>query len=163
MTNFFNKIVSDNIMKPMYEYSKTSNKKYLDDVVPTVIMAPKISLDMNNSFQEIVSFLYSFNENIQYKPPLLIITNINEVNIEAYSDIWMLSGCKPIKKYIDPEIQKMEQENGKAPTMDTISTEFYGLVKEVKADAFKTTFFEPSGMFAYDDNGNIVDVKNEEE
>lgn len=153
MTNFFNKIVASNILRPINKYGETKDKKYLDQIVPTVIMAPKISIDLNTSFADIVQYMYSFNENLIAKPPLLIITNISETNYETYSDIWQLAKCKPIKKYIDPEVQEHDQKEGKAPTMDNIE-EFFGIVKEVKADAYKTTFIEPIGMFALDEDGN---------
>ena len=32
---------------------------------------------------------------------------------------------KPIKKYIDPEVQEHDQKEGKAPTMDNIEEFFY--------------------------------------
>lgn len=147
MHGFFNKIVYENVLKPYQNYAKTGNVKELKNVVPTVIMAPKISLDMNTSFNEIVQFMYQFNNDMANKPPLLIISNISNVDYEMYSDIWNLCGCKPIKKYIDPEIQKSEQELGKAPTMDTI-TNFYGSADQVKADAYKTAFINPMNMFA---------------
>lgn len=147
MHGFFNKIIYDNIMDPYQKYINTGNKNELKKVVPTVIMAPKISLDLNTSFDNIVQFMYQFNQNMDAKPPLLIISNISKVDFEMYSDIWNLCGCRPIKKYIDPEIQKVEQENGNAPTMDNI-TSFYGSADRVKADAFKTSFINPDNMFA---------------
>ena len=159
MHNFFNKIVMDNIMTPMRKFLQASTqearKEAWKKVVPTVIMAPKISIDMNASFTEIIEYMYKFNENMDVKPPLLVITNIGEVNADHYSDIWRLCGCKPIKKYIDPKIQEQEVKDGKAPTMDTV-TSFYGLADEIKADAYKSTFINPDGMFAKDENGEYV-------
>ena len=127
---------------------KTGNNRELKNVKPTVILAPKISLDLNTSFDQIVQFMYKFNQDMSTKPPLLIITNIASVDFEMYSDIWNLCGCKPIKKYIDPQIQEKEQESGDAPTMDNI-TEFCGFADEVKADAYKTAFINPRNMFEY--------------
>lgn len=159
MHNFFNKIVMDNIMTPMRKFLQASTqearKEAWKHVVPTVIMAPKISIDMNTSFTEIIEYMYKFNENMDVKPPLLVITNIGEVNADHYSDIWRLCNCKPIKKYIDPKIQEQEIKDGKAPTMDTI-TSFCGFVDEIKSDAYKSTFINPDGMFAKDDNGEYV-------
>lgn len=165
MHNFFNKIIMENIMLPMRKFmgaaTQEARKEAWKEVVPTVIMAPKISIDMNASFTEIIEYMYKFNEQMEIKPPLLVITNIGEVNADHYSDIWRLCNCKPIKKYIDPEIQKQEIADGKAPTMETI-TEFAGFADEVKADAYKTTFINPVGMFAIDDNGEyILDENNE--
>src|SRR5699024_987933 len=64
-----------------------------------------------------------------------------------------LCGCKYIKKYIDPEIQKKDQESGMAPTLDTIH-EFAGSAELVSADMSKTKFINPKDMIngsgAYD-------------
>lgn len=159
MHNFFNKIIMDNIMTPMRKFLQASTqearKEAWKHVVPTVIMAPKISIDMNTSFTEIIEYMYKFNENMDVKPPLLVITNIGEVNADHYSDIWRLCNCKPIKKYIDPKIQEQEVKDGKAPTMDTI-TSFCGFADEIKSDAYKSTFINPDGMFAKNDNGEYV-------
>lgn len=165
MHNFFNTIIYKNIMEPYGKYMKTGNNRELKNVKPTVILAPKISLDLNTSFDQIVQFMYKFNQDMSTKPPLLIITNIASVDFEMYSDIWNLCGCKPIKKYIDPQIQEKEQESGDAPTMDNI-TEFCGFVDEVKADAYKTAFINPRNMFEYytEDEGEHFagDVKLDE-
>lgn len=159
MHNFFNKIIMENIMLPMRNFMQATDenkrKEAWHKVIPTVIMAPKISIDMNASFTEIIEYMYKFNENMDVKPPLLVITNIGEVNADHYSDIWRLCGCKPIKKYIDPKIQEQEVKDGKAPTMDTVVS-FYGLADEVKADAYKTTFINPDGMFVKDDAGEYI-------
>lgn len=159
MHNFFNKIIMDNIMTPMRKFLQASTqearKEAWKHVVPTVIMAPKISIDMNTSFTEIIEYMYKFNENMDVKPPLLVITNIGEVNADHYSDIWRLCNCKPIKKYIDPKIQEQEVKDGKAPTMDTI-TSFCGFADEIKSDAYKSTFINPDGMFAKDNNGEYI-------
>lgn len=146
MHSFFNTIIYKNILEPYGEFQKTGNKKFLKMVKPTVIMAPKISLDLNTSFDQVVQFMYQFNKDMSTKPPLLIISNITAVDFEAYSDIWNMCGCKPIKKYIDPKIQEAEQNDGNAPTIDTI-TQFYGEADMVKADAYKTSFINPRDMF----------------
>lgn len=159
MANFFNKIVLENIMKPYSMYMKTQQQQYLKNVVPTVILAPKITVDMNESFGEIIQFMYQFNNNLSIKPPLLIITNIGKENFPTYSDIWRLLGAKPIKKYLDPEIQKEDIEAGKAPSLDTI-LDFYGTADLVKADAFKTSFVNPADMFAKDDDGDYILYKD---
>ena len=161
MATFFNKIVLDNIMKPMDNYRKTGDVEYLKQVVPTVIMAPKITVDMNEAFGEIDQYMYQFNEHLDTKPPLLIITNISMVNFEIYSDIWRMCGARPIKKYIDPEIQNQDIADGKAPTIDTIC-DWCGYAQEVEADAFKTTFINPRDMFARDEEGKILFDDNDE-
>ena len=158
MHQLFNTIVLNNIMKPYMEYQKSGNSEALRKVVPTVIISPKISVDLNTSFKSIEEFMYGFNQNMDAKPPLLVITNVSGVDFEAYSDIWNLCGCKPIKKYIDPAIQKKEIEEGNAPTVDTVLS-FCGYADEVKADAYKTTFINPRNMFkTYTEDGENYKV-----
>ena len=147
MHSFFNAIVLKNIMEPFNQYIRTGDPKFMKQVVPTVIMAPKISLDMNASFDELIQWMYQFNQDLGKKPPLLVITNISDLNYEIYSEIWRICGCKPIKKYIDPEIQKKDIEAGKAPTTETITT-FCGFADEVKSTSVRTTFVNPAEMFA---------------
>ena len=45
-----------------------------------------------------------------------------------------------IKKYIDPDIEKMDREKGLAPTLDNVS-DFYGSAELVVADISKTKSF----------------------
>lgn len=153
MTNLFVSIIINNIMDPYTEYTQTHNPSALEKVIPTVIMAPKISIDNSTILTDLVSYMYQYGEDkLDMKPPLLIITNIGAVDYEIYSDLWRLCGCKPIKKYIDPEMQKKDIEEGKAPTDKTVIT-FCGHADEVKADAYKTTFINPKDMFITNENG----------
>lgn len=152
--NFLNAIIYNNIMKPYNDAisarragSEPAFEAAMKTVVPTVILCKKISLDLSKSFDDIVEFMYKFDPD--QKPPLLIISNINSSTpglFESYSDIWKLCGCTPIKKYIDPEIQKKEIEEGIAPTPQTVCN-FCGHADEVKATAFSTIFTNPHKMF----------------
>lgn len=147
MVNFFIQIISENVMTPINMYSKTQDDSYLEQIKPTVIIAPKISIDNASTITDLISYMYQYGpDNLDAKPPILVITNVNSVDYEIYSDIWRLCGCKPIKKYIDPAIQKRDIEDGKAPTPETISA-FCGFADEVKSDAYKTTFINPKDMF----------------
>ena len=132
-----------------------TGKKENSKMIPTVILCPKFSLDLGESFSEIERFMYQFNQDLSQKPPLLIVSNLGGINFEAYSDIWSICGCKPIKKYIDPQIQAKDIEEGKAPTLDTI-VDFYGECDEVVANGYKTTFINPREMFATDENGEFI-------
>lgn len=156
MQQLFDAVIFNNIIEPFKNMQKSKDPKDFEKLVPTVIMAPKISLDMSSTFDEIVAFMHNFDQNLDVKPPLLIITNINEINYETYSDIWRLAGCKPIKKYIDPEIQKKDIADGKAPTPKTICKDFCGHADEVKSDSLKTSIVNPSDMFKKDDKGEFV-------
>lgn len=137
MGAFLDIIIYDNIMKPMSE-------KKVQDIVPTIIMAPKISRDFSAYMGNLMN--YFANTNAGQKGFLNIITNITGCDIEQYEDICDLCGCKYIKKYLDPEIQKQEMEKGLAPTPDNIH-EFAGTAELVESDTYKTTFINPSKMY----------------
>ena len=155
MSNMFIDIIKTNIMIPYTNYANSGDIQCLDDVVPTVILAPKISIDNSAIMTELIAYMYNYGpEEMNIKPPLLIITNIGSVDYEIYSDLWRLCGCTPIKKYIDPEIQKKDIEDGKAPTIKTI-TKFCGHADEVNSNAYKTTFINPIDMFV-EENGEKV-------
>lgn len=154
MATFFQTIIIENIVKPYNEFVDTNNPDALKKMVPTVIMAPKISIDTSTIIEDLTSFLYGFKD-LDAKPPILVISNIGDIHYEIYSDLWRLCGCRPIKKYIDPSIQEKDIEDGKAPTLETI-VDFYGIADEVRADSTKTTFINPKDMFIVDEDGERV-------
>lgn len=146
MMAFLNQIIMQNIIEPF----KDDRSK----IVPTVILAPKISRDMSSLITDLISFLYQIGtQDISSKPPILIISDIYQV--DEYSDITRLCGCKNIKKYIDPKIQEEDVLAGRAPNLETVC-EFYGSVDLVEADADKTKFINPKNMFDTDENGERV-------
>lgn len=132
MVNLLNAIIKQNIVDPI---NTTGN---INNCVNTVIMAPKISSDLAQTMNEIIMQMH------QYKFPLLIITNI--FNEDVYEDLIVLTGAKPINRYIDPELQKIDIENGKAPTMENITT-FAGTAELVVSDATTTKFIRPANMY----------------
>lgn len=132
MVNLMNAIIKQNIVDPLNLSGNVNN------CINTVIMAPKISMDLAQTMNEIVMQMH------QYKLPLLIITNI--FSEDVYEDLIVLTGAKPINRYIDPEIQKLDIENGKAPTMDNITT-FAGTSELVVSDASSTKFIRPANMY----------------
>ena len=132
MVNLLNAIIKQNIVDPINATGQVSN------CVNTVIMAPKISSDLAQTMNEIIMQMH------QYKFPLLIITNI--FNEDVYEDLIHLTGAKPINRYIDPELQKIDIENGKAPTMENI-TSFAGTTELIVADATSTKFIRPAYMY----------------
>lgn len=148
MVSFMEKIIIDNVLEPLSEYNMDITK-----VVPTVIISPKITRDASAILTQLVSVLYQFDKSKMQRPPVLIVTNIGGMDEQIYLDIARLCGCKYIKKYIDPEIQKKDQESGAAPTPDTIH-EFAGHAELVSADINKTKFINPidmvNGSGAYD-------------
>ena len=145
MIDYLKKIIVENIMGPFY-------LKKPDEWVPTVIMAPSISRDANSLLQELEQILYSMDPSI--KAPILIISGLNK-EIDQYNDIIMLCGNKLIRKYIDPKVQEKDIEDGKAPSLQTI-TEWYGECDQIICDNVKTKFINPKDMFVESESGERV-------
>ena len=171
MIRFFDMIVNNNIWEPIMFMNGQRKPKYDDngnpvmikgpngnmiqdtedfehtEIIPTVIITPKMSRDASSLMERITDTMGKFTgAAVRQRPPILVLTNLGSVDNDMYSDIMQLCGCKPIKKYIDPRIQKQDQESGVAPTFATVD-QFYGTAKTVMSDHYKTTFIEPSKMF----------------
>lgn len=149
MGMFFDLILTENILKPMSE-------KDFDNVVPTVIMAPKISRDYSAYLGQIMNYLAQAPSG--GKGFLNIITDICSCDQDQYADIRDFCGCKSIKKYIDPEIQEDQIKRGLAPTPETIH-DFAGSAELVSSDQGKTTFVNPSSMI--NEDGTFSDLYNQ--
>lgn len=149
MISLFESILAHNI------YDKLENN---EAPIPTVITCPRLSKDMSSSLKMLANNLYQF-DNVgaeSAKPPILIITNVIASDEAIMDDIANLCGCKSIRKYIDPNMHKKDQEEGKAPTIDNVY-EFAGKAELVVADSKKTKFINPAHMRITDDNGEIKD------
>ena len=149
MGMFLDAILVKNILKPISE-------KKPENVVPTIIMAPRISRDYSAYMDTLMASIAqapAANRGI-----LNIITDIQGCDMEQFEDICDLCGCKYIKKYLDPEIQKKDIEAGLAPTPDNIET-FAGEAELVSSDAYKTTFVNPKKMF--NSNGKHSELFNQ--
>lgn len=144
MITYMEKIINENIFIPAQDE---------EELIPTVIIAPIISRDASGLLTKLVSAMYAYNKNNaeSQKPPILVLTNISGTDQDIYFDIATLCGCKMIKKYIDPKIQKADQEKGEAPTLDTI-TDWCGTAELVSASATKTKFINPISMVTEGDN-----------
>ena len=142
MISFLERIVIDNIFKPLEDR---------DDMIPTVIIAPMISRDGSGLLTKLIQHMYDFDREKMnnQKPPILILTNIHGTDEAIASDIENLCGCKYIKKYINAEIQKHEQETGEAPTLETVHN-FAGTAELVSADNNKTKFINPKSVIDED-------------
>ena len=117
----FQKIIETNVVD---KYSRRMQ------AIPTVIFVPQISRDAQAYMRRITQMLLQFPESAySQKPQLLIVTNYIGLNENYIDYISQLCGCTPIKKYIDEKIHKQDQENGLAPTLDTVTT-FYGTCEE---------------------------------
>lgn len=146
MTLFMEQIIHDNIMEPIQNHK-------LDSVIPTVIVCPKIGKDVNTSMDELIKYMNNIKPEHKSRVPIVVITNINDLNY--LMDLSYISGAKLIKKYIDPAMQKRDQDNGIAPTINTIH-DFAGTCELVVADALKTKFVNPA--LQHNEDGSLSDL-----
>lgn len=135
MINMMNTIIKDNIL--------VTNPK---DLKPTVIVAPKISKDVDSYLDHLISGL--LQHPLNSRPPILIISNVTGRQSELL-DIAQMTGAKPIKKYIDPRVQEHDIAQGLAPTPETIHS-FAGKSELVISDSSITKFIKPDKMFNED-------------
>ena len=147
MMSFFNRIIDNNIITPIAKREAP---------IPTVILVPSISRDMQPTLEELEGYLCQFDNTNKRgnKPPFVIIPGLND-DFDYYSDIVKLCGCPYISKYIDPEVQKKDIEDGKAPDIDTILN-WYGTTDLIVVDNLKTKFINPKHMFERNEDGSIV-------
>ena len=148
MAMLFDAIISKNIMTP---YNKMQKGISDDEVIPTVIVAPKLSRDMSSLMNSITEFMGRMPAG--QKLPLLVVTDYHQT--EEIEDICLLTGGKFIKKYIDPAIMEQDIERGDCPTPDTIQ-DFCGYCDTVVSGSFKTSFINPMNM--KDDNGKYTNT-----
>lgn len=145
MVSYLERIIQVNILEPA-----TQNR--LNDMIPTVIITPRISQDASGMLSQLVEVLLSYNENMySQKPPILIVSDIAGISEFSYIDIAQLCKARLIRKYIDPEIQKKDQESGNAPTFDNI-TDWCGTAELVVSDNEKTKFINPVALTTEGDN-----------
>ncbi len=136
MVSYLEKIILNNIFEP------AQNEQ---EMIPTVIVAPHITRDASALMSKLIELMYQYTTNKMdsQKPPICIVNNITGTDEAICNDITMLCGCKPIIKYIDPAIQKKDQESGEAPTLDNV-VEWYGTAELVVCDSAKTKFINPA-------------------
>ena len=146
MGAFLDAILYKNIIKPIKDQD-------VESMVPTVIMAPRISRDYSAFMDQLMQSMASAPA--ANRGWLNIITDIQSCDMEQFEDICDLCGCKYIKKYLDPEIQKEDIEKGYAPTPETINN-FSGTADKVISDANKTTFINPLNMYKSDGSNSLL-------
>lgn len=148
MISYFEAIIKHNI------YDRLEND---ETPIPTVITCPRLSRDMSALLKALANHLYQYDNSdmVSAKPPILIITNIVASDEVIMDDIANLCGCKSIRKYIDPNMLKKDQESGIAPTIENVH-EFCGHAELVVADSKKTKFINPEHMFVYDEEGTAT-------
>ena len=130
------------LIKNIFEPSQDN-----EDMIPTVIISPRISRDASGLLTKLITLLYNYNKDGMQsrKPPVLVITNISGTDEDITSDIAKLCRCKDIAKYIDPNIQEEAQRKGEAPTIENVH-EWYGECELVVADTDKTKFIRPKAI-----------------
>lgn len=146
----FQQIIESNVIERRFDRANPQSE------IPTVILVPQISRDAQAYMRRIVQMMHQFDES-QYsqKPQLLVVTNYSGLDENYVDHISTLCGCIPIKKYIDEEIHKQDQEAGLAPNLQNV-VNFYGTAEEVEADSSITKFVNPKNMYETDDNGKII-------
>lgn len=149
MISYFEAILKHNIYEPLEEDEAP---------IPTVITCPRLSRDMSASLRLLSNQLYQIDQSglTSSKPPILIIADVIGSDEIIMDDTANLCGCKSIRKYIDPNMLKKDQEAGNAPTVDNVH-EFYGECEVVVADAKKTKFINPKHMHIYEEDGTVKD------
>lgn len=138
MISYFETIIANNIWNRLADGEKP---------IPTVILSPTITVDASGLMKRMVEKLLEYDSvhMESQKPPILIVTNLSGSQITLYKDIMHICKAKTIQKFIDPEIQKKEQEAGNAPTLETIC-DFYGTCEKVIADVDSTKFIGPASL-----------------
>lgn len=140
MGMFMDMILVKNLVNPLKDGK-------VDEIHPVVIMAPRLSRDYSAYIESLMSYFAQIQAS--NRGLLNIITDVAGVDMEQFEDICDLCGCKYIKKYIDPEIQKEDIKKGLAPTKDNIDS-FAGTAELVTSDVHKTTFVNPKKMYNKD-------------
>lgn len=134
MIEFFSSIIYHNIMEPL---------KNRTELTPTVIMAPKVSSDIASIMDPLVKTMMNAKAN-GFNIPFVLVSDIRQA--EILMDLANLCSARTIRKYINLEQQIKDQENGDAPTVDTI-IEWCGTADSVVAGYNKTKIINPKEMY----------------
>ena len=144
-------IIEHNILTPyrnVVDNKRLPEEHRLDEtVIPTVILCKHISRDAGSAMNEVIEFLHLFDNNMDRKPPFLLVSGIHQT--AELDDIARMCSCKEIKKYLNPDQQRKEIEEGKAPTPETV-WEFAGHADLVESNISGTKFVNPAKMFKED-------------
>ena len=132
MAAYLSSIISQNLINPV-------NEQNYDDIVPTVIFAPKISQDVSGSMDSLTNYMAQLPA--ENKLPVCVITEYHEP--EQLEDLARMCGAKMIRKYIDPKVYQADVEAGRAPTPATVK-KWAGHCERVVAHSEKTNFINPS-------------------
>ena len=134
MINFFSAIIYHNIMEPL---------KDRRELTPTVIMCPKVSSDIAAIMDPLVKTMMNAKAS-NFNIPFCLVSDIYKK--EVLMDLANLCDARTIRKYINLEQQEKDQENGDAPTADTV-VDWYGTADAVVAGYNKTKIINPKQMY----------------
>lgn len=134
MINFFSAIIYHNIMEPL---------KDRRELTPTVIMCPKVSSDIAAVMDPLVKTMMNAKAS-NFNIPFCFVSDIYKK--EVLMDLANLCDAHTIRKYINLEQQEKDQENGDAPTVDTI-VDWCGTADAVVAGYNKTKIINPKLMY----------------
>lgn len=148
MAGLLDAILDNNIFKPMRNTNSNKGNSY-PAVIPTVIVAPKLSVDLSATMKTITDYMGKMDP--ASRIPFLMITDYHQTDI--VSDICLLTGAKEIRKYIDADIFKADVEAGRAATPTNVAS-FAGTCESVIANTSKTSFINPS--LKKDKDGNYT-------
>lgn len=143
---YLDSILSRNIITPAREQD-------WNNIIPTVIFAPKISQDMSSLMDTVTNIMANAPANNRL--PICVITDYHE--IAQLTDLAMMCGAKMIRKYIDPKVYEEDVKSGIAPTPTNIF-EWAGKCDKVVAYSDKTKFIRPSMM--YNEDGEYSNIYN---
>jgi hypothetical protein len=115
-----------------------------------LIVCPFIGRDANSMLDQLITTYQ--NIDMAHRMPFCLVSNMND-DPDKIVDIMKMTGSKFIKKYIDPEIYKADQEAGLAPTEFNLDT-FAGTAEKVIIDANSMKIINPGKM--RDENGKIT-------
>ena len=115
-----------------------------------LIVCPFIGRDANSMLDQLITTYQ--NIDMSHRMPFCLVSNMND-DPDKIVDIMKMTGSKFIKKYIDPEIYKADQEAGLAPTEFNLDT-FAGTAEKVIVDANSMKIINPGKM--RDENGKIT-------
>ena len=134
MINFFSAIIYHNIMEPL---------KDRRELTPTVIMCPKVSSDIAAVMDPLVKTMMNAKAS-NFNIPFCLVSDIYKK--EVLMDLANLCDARTVRKYINLEQQEKDQENGDAPTVDTI-VDWCGTADAVVAGYNKTKIINPKLMY----------------
>lgn len=134
MIGFLSAILYHNIFEPLKARTK---------LIPTVILCPKVSADIATVMDPLTKTMINAKAS-GINIPFCLVSDIHQA--EIMMDLANLCDAKTIRKYRNLEQQLKDQENGDAPTEETVQ-EWCGYADAVVAGYNKTKVINPKNMY----------------